>query len=154
MFHYLQPAISIIRICSCSTDFEKHLVDMKSWFQARGYPSDLVQKEMNKVTFSGDWDKNRTKKKSESVPLVITFDPLFKDFGNIIHKNLYLLYMDKEPQRGFTPGPMITLRSARKLSSYLVRTKLYPLERTPGSVMVNDVKFMKILQKHQLSLAL
>ena len=41
--------------------------------------------------------------------------------------------MDQEAQRGFTPGPTITFRSARKLSSYLVRAKLYPLERTFGS---------------------
>ena len=76
------------RICSCKTDFEKHLVDIKSWFQARGYPSDLVQKEMNKVKFSGHWDKNEAKKKSKGVPLVITFHPLLKDVVNIIHKNL------------------------------------------------------------------
>ena len=30
-------------------------------------------------------------------------------------------------------GPMITFRSARKLSSYLVRANFYPLERTFGS---------------------
>ena len=106
---------------------------MKSWFQARGYPSDLVQKEMNKVKFSGHWDKNEAKKKSKGVPLVITFPPLLKDVVNIIHKNLYLLYTDQEAQRVFTPGPMITFRSARKLSSYLVRAKLYPLERTVDS---------------------
>ena len=41
--------------------------------------------------------------------------------------------MDQEAQRVFTPGLMITFLSARKLSSYLVRTKLYPLERTAGS---------------------
>ena len=93
----------------------------------------MVQKEINKVKFSGHWDINKTKKKFKWVPLVITFYPLLKDVGNIIHKNLYLLYMDQEAQRIFTPGPMITLRSARKLSSYLVRTKLYPLERTVGS---------------------
>ena len=29
--------------------------------------------------------------------------------------------------------PMVTFRSSRKLSSYLVRTKLYPLERVTGS---------------------
>ena len=121
------------RICSYKNDFEKHLVDMKSWFQARGYPSDLIQKETNKVKFSGNRDKNKSKKKSKGVPLVITFHPLLKDAGNIIHKNLYLLYMDQEAQRVFTPGPMITFRSARKLSSYLVRAKLYPLERTVGS---------------------
>ena len=45
-------------------------------------------------------------------------------------KHVDLLYMDKEVKRGFTPKPMISFRSARKLSSYLVRTKLYPTERT------------------------
>ena len=109
------------RICYYKTDFEKHLVDMKSWFQARGYPSGLIQKEMNKVKFSGHWDKNKAKKKSKGVPLVITFHPLLKDVGSIIYKNLYLLYTDQEAQRVFLPGPMITFCSARKLSSYLVR---------------------------------
>ena len=123
-------ALTMSRICSYKTDFEKHLVDMKSWFQARGYQCDLLQKEMNKVKFSGNWDKNKTKKKSKGVPLVITFHPLLKNVGNIIEQNLYLLYMDQEAQRVLTPGPMITFRSTRKLSSYLVRAKLYPLERT------------------------
>ena len=72
------------------------------------------------------------------VPLVIIFHPLLKDGGNVIHKNLYLLYTDQEAQRGFTPGPMITFRSVRKLSSYLVRAKLYPLERTVGSCKCYD----------------
>ena len=90
-------ALRMSRIYSYKTDFEKHPVDIKSWFQAKGYPSDLVQNEMNKVKFSGDWDKNKTKKKSKGVPLVITFHRLLKDFGNIIiHKNLYLLYKDQE----------------------------------------------------------
>ena len=78
-------------------------------------------------------DKNKAKKKSKGVPLVITFHPLLKGVGNIVHKNLYLLYMDQETQSVFTPGPMITFRSARKLGSYLVRAKLYPLERFVGS---------------------
>ena len=126
-------ALRMSRICSYKTDFEKHLVDMKSWFQARGYPSDLIQKEMNKVKFSCHWNKNKTKKKSKGVPLAITFHPLLKDVGNIIHKNLCLLYKDQKTQRVFMTGPMITFRSARKLSSYLVRAKLYLLERTVGS---------------------
>ena len=82
-------ALRMSRICSYTTDFEKDLVHMKSLFQARGYPSNLIQKEMNKVWFSGNWDKNKAKKKSKGVPLVITFHPLLKDVGNTIHKNLY-----------------------------------------------------------------
>ena len=40
--------------------------------------------------------------------------------------------MNEEVKSVFTPAPMISFRSARKLSSYLVREKLYPLERTVG----------------------
>ena len=47
----------------------------------------------------------------------------------VIDKYLNLLYMNNEVKRVFTPKPMISFRSARKLSSYLVRAKLYPNER-------------------------
>ena len=63
---------------------------MKSWPQARQYPSNLVQKEINEIKFLG-------------VPLVFTFYPLFKYFDSKIHKNLYLLYMDREAKRVFMP---------------------------------------------------
>ena len=43
------------------------------------------------------------------------------------------IYMDQEAQQVFIPEPMITFRSKWKLSSYLVRAKLYPLERTVDS---------------------
>ena len=46
--------------------------------------------------------------------------------------------MDQEAQRVLTPGPMITFRGARKLSSFLVRAKLYPLERTVASCKCYD----------------
>ena len=42
--------------------------------------------------------------------------------------------MNEDVKSVFTPAPMISFRSARKLSSYLVRAQLYPLERTVGSV--------------------
>ena len=40
--------------------------------------------------------------------------------------------MNENVKSVFTPAPMITFCSARKLSCYLVRVKLYPLERTTG----------------------
>ena len=35
-------ALRVSRICSDKTDFERHLHDMESCFQARGYPKHLV----------------------------------------------------------------------------------------------------------------
>ena len=44
--------------------------------------------------------------------------------NKVIQKYLDLLYMENEGERVFSPKPMISFRSARKLSSYLVRAKL------------------------------
>ena len=40
--------------------------------------------------------------------------------------------MNQEVKNVFTPGPIVSYRSARKISSYLVTAKLYPLERKVG----------------------
>ena len=50
--------------------------------------------------------------------------------------------MNEEFKNVFTPGPIVSYRSARKISSYLVRAKLYPLERLALKNVVNQgVKF-------------
>ena len=41
--------------------------------------------------------------------------------------------MNDEVKKTFTPSPMISFRSSHKISSYIVRAKLYPLESTVGS---------------------
>ena len=51
--------------------------------------------------------------------------------------------MDNEVKRVFTPKPMISFRSARKLSSYLVRAKLYPTERIVGKRCEVYINFNK-----------
>ena len=41
--------------------------------------------------------------------------------------------MNEELRHVFTPGPMVFFRSTEKISSYLVRAKLYPVERSVQS---------------------
>ena len=52
--------------------------------------------------------------------------------------------MNEDVKSVFTPAPMISFRSARELSSYLVRAKLYSLERPLAqfSVKGNGVKLV------------
>ena len=47
--------LRIRRICSNKTDFKRHLDEMKSQFQARGYPEHLVQKKI------ANYKKNKNK---------------------------------------------------------------------------------------------
>ena len=41
--------------------------------------------------------------------------------------------MNDKFKKMFTPKPMVAFRSPHKISSYLVRAKLYPIEKTVGS---------------------
>ena len=74
---------------------------------------------------------------TKRVPLVITYHLLLKSVGTIFYKHLYLLHMEKEIKKVFPIAPMVSFKSARKLSSYLVRAKLYPLQRAVGSFKCN-----------------
>ena len=67
------------------------------------------------------------------------FHPKRKVLQNIIKKHLYLLYINNEVKRVFTPKPMVPFRSCRKTSSYLVRAKELGVHLVVG---VNVVKYV------------
>ena len=85
---------------------------------------------------------SRIKIKSDTgVPFVVTYHPRLKAVGKIIHEILHLLYMNDEIKDTFTPSPIVFFIISQKLGSYLVRAKLYPLERTVGSWKCNKEQF-------------
>ena len=43
----------------------------------------------------------------------------------------------------YSSRPMLSFRASRKLSSYLIKVKLYPLERVVGSCRCNGNKYQK-----------
>ena len=124
--------LRISRLCSNESDFERNKEKMRSWFVKREYPEKLIDSEIRKVKFNIR-ETNRKNKSKNGVPFIVTYHPLLNSLYGIIRKNLYLLNMDQRVKEVFSSQPMVSFRSARKLSSYLVRAKLYPLERRVGS---------------------
>ena len=104
---------------------------------------------MGKAKFSGYTRRNKREKKG--IPLVITYHTSLKNIGRIIDQNLYIRYTNEDVKNVITPAPMIYFFSARKLISYLVRAKLYPLERTVGSVQCKGKckKYRNVYQYNQ-----
>ena len=96
----------------------------------------LILAKMDKVKFSNIERKSNSKTQKD-IPLVVTYHPLLKPLCNIVNNNIYLLQVDQEVKRTFTPQPMVSYRIARKFSIYLVRAKLYPIERKVGSCKCN-----------------
>ena len=92
---------------------------------------------MGKVRFNKEIG-NTKQSKSKRVTFVVTYHPLLKPFQKLINKHLNILYLDENAKELFMPGPMVTFRSSRKLSSHLVRAKLYPLETVTGSCKYSE----------------
>ena len=63
---------------------------------------------------------------------VVTYYPNVKKLGKVIKDLLPLLCSDEEVQNVFSSPPMVSDRSARKIKDYIVRSKLYQLERNVG----------------------
>ena len=106
------------RICSLEKDFNYHKLNMKEWFIKKAYPGSVIEKEMNKVRFSKQGQKS--KKVEKGVPFAMTYHALLNKLSSIIHRNLYLLFINEEVTNVFT---IVSYRSARKTSSYLVRAR-------------------------------
>ena len=100
---------------------------MKSWFQRRSYPEDVVNTEMKRVIFNGNSVKSSNKNKD--VPFVLTYHPLLTKVNYIIRKHIHLVCLNEEVKKVFQSRPMVSFRTPRNLSSYLVRGKIYPMER-------------------------
>ena len=63
------------------------------------------------------------------MPFVATYHPKLKDLDKLI-KNLQLLSeSDREVKRVSSPPPIVSYRSARKIKGYIIRSKMYPIER-------------------------
>ena len=102
---------------------------MRSMFLKRKYPEKLIDNEMKEVKF---FPTNRQNKKREKgVSFVVTYYPILNSLNKIIRENVYLLNINEEIRKTFSPRPMVSFRSTRKLSSYLVRAKLYSLQKRP-----------------------
>ena len=75
----------------------------------------------------------QNKKREKGVPFVVTYHPILNSLSKIIQGNMYILNMNEEVRKTFSPGPMVSFRSAQKLGGYLVWAKLYPSQRKVGS---------------------
>ena len=99
-------------LCSFKDDFADHSEKMETWFSKRGYPDKIIKNETKTVNFG----ESRSKTKSATgVPLVVTYYPRLKALSKIIHENLNLLYINEEVKDTFTPRPMVSFRTSRKL---------------------------------------
>ena len=96
--------LRVNRLCSLGKDFNYHKLNIKEWFIKRGHPESDIGKEMKKVPFSEQDQKS--KKVEEGVPFVTTHYLV----NSIIHRNLYLLYVNQEVKKCFYSRAYIVIQ--------------------------------------------
>ena len=119
------------RICSEKNDVNVRVENLKTWFRKKRYPEYLIKEQVEKALRLTPSDENNSKKVN-GVALVVAYNPTFKNLIQVIRKNLQLLCADEEVKKVFSPDPFVSFRSTKNLKSYLVKSKIYPLERKVG----------------------
>ena len=81
----------------------------------------------SKVIFA----KNSSAEKSleNGITFVATYHPKVKDRGKLIKDLLPFLYSDEEVEKVFSPPPIASYTSAGEIKDYIVRFKVYPVEK-------------------------
>ena len=105
---------------------------------AKDNPQKVVNEQIDKEVFGKQPTCNDTSEQGE--PFVATYHAKLEDLGKLI-KNLQLfLYSDSKVQRVFSPAPIVSYCRARKIKDYIVRSKVYPIERKVGSYRFGNLR--------------
>ena len=91
---------------------------MRLWFLKRKYREKLIDDEMKKVIFFPANLQNE--KREKGVRFVVTYHTIQNSLNKVIRDNMYLINMNEEVRKTFSPRPMVSFRSAQRLSSYSV----------------------------------
>ena len=102
-----------------------HVEDLKTWFHKTGYPHYLIKEKVEKVFRLTPSDENNTKEVN-GVPLVVTYNPTFKNLFQVIRKNLQLLYADEEVKKVFSPAPICSFQKYKKLEKLFGKVQHLP----------------------------
>ena len=77
-------------------------------------------------------DQSVKKILESDIPFVATYHPQVKELGKLIRDLLPFLDSDGEVQKVFSPPPVVSYKSTRKIKDYIMRSKLYPVARKIG----------------------
>ena len=91
--------------------FNRHLVNMKEWFLARGYPKKMVKGQMKRVVF-GKIDKTR-EDSTKRVPFAVTLHPKLTFLARKNKELSKYLHINLEVKAVFTPPPFVLLEKSK-----------------------------------------
>ena len=122
---YVQ-AIRMERICSNEVDLQRKLLDLESWLTDRGYKSEIIRPEIQKVNLIDRTNllKKRPKHQEDSITLVLTFHPALNTVFDVLKKAHWHVQKSHVLKAVLPKPPRIAFRNPKALRDKLVRSKL------------------------------
>ena len=121
-------ALRVRRICSDELDCESQLRTLKAHFEERQYSPEQIDTQIHKAkqVDRSELLTYKKKKPNKRVPFVVTYSPLLKNIGAIIHKHLPLLHNSPQMKRIFPEPPLVAFRRPSNLRDLLVHASTKP----------------------------
>ena len=118
-------ALRLRRICSKEEFFNTRSDALTSHLIKRGYKYRFIKDESDKVRQipRSRALKTSTKKESNRIPFVVTFNPALPNIRQVISSNLNILRSSQRCQAAFPFPPLISYRRCNNLLDILVRAK-------------------------------
>ena len=126
-------AIRMKRICSNEVDLQRKLLDLESWLTDRGYKSEIIRPEIQKVNLidRNNLLKKRPKHQEDSITLVLTFHPALNIVFNVLKRAHRHVQKSPVLQAVLPKPPRIAFRNPKTLRDKLVSSK-FKLTEDPG----------------------
>ena len=118
-------ALRLRRICSTDEFFNTRSDALTSHLIKRGYKYRFIKDEIDKVRQIPRCRalETSTKKESNRIPFVVTFNPALPNIRQVISSNLNILRSSQRCQAAFHSPPLISYRRCNNLRDILVRAK-------------------------------
>ena len=145
-------ALRLRRICSTDEFFNTRSDALASHLIKRGYKYRFIKDEIDKVRQipRSRALKTSTKKESNRIPFVVTFNPALPNIPQVISSNLNILRSSQCCQAAFPFPPLISYRRCNNLRDILVRAnhcRPPPWHRDLSVVTEEGVKRAVLLKK-------
>ena len=136
---------------------------MKEYFRTRGYPDNLANNVLRKVsnarsTLLAPTPTSHNESTSNKVPLVLTYNPFNAGTRRIMLDNFNILSSDPEARRIFPEHPLVSHRRELNLGDILVHfSNASPSPQMPGHFPANGLdarRASKALRVHTTSVTI
>ena len=115
--------LTLQRICSKSTDYERHVEELKGYLVKRGYDRELVQQQIDKATNIKREEllTSRPKKAGQISPLVVTYHPDLPNSMRILHDHQCVIDASPRLRGVLLEPPLVAYHHPPNLRELLVR---------------------------------